>query len=377
MLVISVGFALSSCAVGKPAASTVSKSEVNGGVDNTPPAPVPSPPPTLPPKKIQWAVNGHLPAADTTQEVPALDRAVEMHFSMVRLDMSWAIVEPDPRNNIGVTGNWQVLDASVDQVFKRGMKPLAILGSTPTWASSNGAENGTLSVDGQAHFVEYVRAMVQRYQGKVEFYEIGNEPNLNVFWVGTADQYIDQLLIPARDIIKNFDPNLKVVGPALSNLLNSTIKIESFYQTLGVRQSTYKKDHNGQGFFDIISQHAYNTTPTDVAAEFTQGRLTCILGICIKKRESLLKIFSDNGFDKEPIWLDEFGWATTAGDANSEETQGKYLLETLQRLAPVPRLEAAFIYHLWDDPRIANDFGVLKSDYQPKHAYDYLRNSSP
>lgn len=320
--------------------------------------------------KMFWGVNAHLPATDTTQAVPALDRAVEMHMSYVRLDMRWDIVEPTSRSNIQQAGEWQVLDASVAQAVQRGLRPLLILGAAPAWASTNGGENGTLTAEGKTHFVEYVRAMALRYQGQVEYFEVGNEPNLNQFWIGTTDEYIDQLLLPSIQAIKSINPNLKIVGPSLSGLLSADIKVEDFFRRLGERQTA-----EGKRFFDIISHHAYSDTPAGIIDDLTKGRKSCYLSYCITQRESILKILSDNGFSTEPIWLDEFGW-TSATDAEAE-VQGQKVLETLQKLAAVPRIEAAFVYHLSDDPRIAKDYGLLKSDHTPKKSYYHLRDARP
>jgi len=134
----------------------------------------------------------------------------------------------------------------------------------------------------------------------------------------------------------------------------------------------------GQKFFDIISHHTYNSNPDGVVAEFTKGRVTCYVVVCITQREPILKIFADNGFDTEPVWLDEFGWETKHADQSTEETQGKYLVEALEKLRSVPRIEAAFIYHITDDPRFPEgDYGVLRADSTPKRAYYYLKDASP
>ncbi len=106
-----------------------------------------------------------------------------------------------------------------------------------------------------------------------------------------------------------------------------------------------------------------------------KGRETCFL-FCIKQRDAILKILNDNGFTSEPIWLDEFGWISnsTPGD---QQTQANKTMDTLARLATIPRMKAAILYHLSDDPRVDSDYGLLFSDGSPKEVFYRLRDSSP
>jgi hypothetical protein len=53
----------------------------------------------------------------------------------------------------------------------------------------------------------------------LDYFEIWNEPDLKEFWTGTADDYVKLYRTTAR-MIKQYDANLKVGGPAISNVFN-------------------------------------------------------------------------------------------------------------------------------------------------------------
>ncbi len=88
---------------------------------------------------------------------------------------------------------------------------------------------------------------------------------------------------------------------------------------------------------------------------------------------SLTKIFKNNGFATEPVWLTEFGWVSGRGDAD-QERQANKIIEAINQLSRVPRMENVFIYHLQDDPRADSDYGLLFSDSTPKKVYYRLRD---
>ncbi|MDD2857073.1 MAG: hypothetical protein PHU75_00205 [Candidatus Nanopelagicales bacterium] len=62
-------------------------------------------------------------------------------------------------------------------------------------------------------WLDFVRHGVQRYAWQVTAYEIGNEPNLTLFWRGKPEQ-MAEMMSRAAAIIHEEDPNALVVAPA-------------------------------------------------------------------------------------------------------------------------------------------------------------------
>jgi hypothetical protein len=317
-------------------------------------------------------VNVHLPATNPTDPVPILDRAVEMRLSWGRMDFRWDFVEPNPVDDVATQGNWVVMDSTVAALHDRGMQILAIIQGPAGWATTGGVEDSPLNTTGQDHYIRFVRAVAERYKGVIDHYEIFNEPNLGANWPNKVDVYVDQLLIPAREVMKSVDSSIQVLGPVLANNMVATIKLETFVQQLGKRQKTYTAS-TGQKFFDEISQHVYATTAQGVVDDLTKGRAWCLWIFCFQTREPILKIYSENGFD-EPLFLTEFGWVASHDPADQDK-QGQLLVDTINKLNQVPQLQVGFIYEIEDDPRsTGSDYGLLFSDGTPKSAYTYLKN---
>lgn len=62
---------------------------------------------------------------------------------------------------------------------------------------------------------KYVGRVVDRYRSIIRHWEIWNEPYFKYYWKGTAEEYV-KLVATAKDVIKQIDPNLKIVGGVLS-----------------------------------------------------------------------------------------------------------------------------------------------------------------
>lgn len=294
----------------------------------------------------------------------ALDRIPEMRIRIVRTGVTWADIEPTfetpPRYE------WGTADAIVAEHKSRGTTILWGFFGTPEWASEKGGLNGVpKDAVARERFREFVRAVVERYKDDIQYFEVWNEPNLERFWIGSVDEYIDYWLIPVHEEVKRVDQNKKVIGPGLA-LLNSSarIQVDDFFKVLGWREA--------HRYLDAISQHAYEGKPSGIVEQFERGDYQCLWFFCWKKRDSLYEIYERTGFGNHPIWLTEFGWRT---DKVSETRQAEYIVETLQLLAYRPRFYAAIIYELKDgpSPQYEEKYGLLRDDSTPKAVAAALR----
>ena len=138
-------------------------------------------------------------------------------FGSLRLwdsGVCWYQLQPAPDK-----WQWAQLDLRVAQAEAAGQDILYVLGQTPTWASSN--PNDTISPYCEgcnynpkdlAHWETYVRAVVQRYKGRIAYYELWNEPNFNLFYNQPADS-LRLLADVTFRIITTEDSNARVVSP--------------------------------------------------------------------------------------------------------------------------------------------------------------------
>jgi hypothetical protein len=292
-----------------------------------------------------------------------LDWVTEVGASWVRTGVGWEFIEPELTEP--PTYNWEVADKIINDCRVRNLKILWGLPYTPKWASDNGQSNGVpRSPVAQDHWRRFVRATAERYRNDIDYYDPWNEPNNEKFWLGTVDEYVAYILKPAWEEIKAVDPNKKIVGPALKLTRGSRIKVEDFFWRLGLLHASR--------YIDIIGQNVYQDEPEDVTDQFEKGDYECFWIFCLKKRDSLFKIYRKAGFEKHMIWINEFGWRS---DKVGEGHQAKYIVETLGRISRRPRFTNAFIYELQDDPRFQPKWGIMKSDGSPKKTYWQLRDT--
>jgi len=133
-----------------------------------------------------------------------------MGAGWIRIDMSWADVQPENAS----TYNWSGLDSVVAAASARHIKILAILDYTPAWASVAGCTDGSKCAPASdAQFATYASAAVSRYMPQgVQDWEIWNEPNLEGSWqpAPSAEDYT-QLLEASYTAIKKVEPSATVI----------------------------------------------------------------------------------------------------------------------------------------------------------------------
>lgn len=114
--------------------------------------------------------------ADLPGWLDAMDAYVGDKKPIIRLDLDWWYVQPEPT----ATLHWDHLDPLVDAAAARGMRVLLVLAYSPPWANGHPGEGGwfpTSDVD----WTGIVARTVAHFGGKVAAYEVWNEPNLASF----------------------------------------------------------------------------------------------------------------------------------------------------------------------------------------------------
>ncbi len=177
-----------------------------------------------------------------TTGLPALEVAPEFHapvdvaagfHRLWDMKVAWKDVNPSP----GVF-DWSILDKRINEALTSAGSPrvLYVMGLTPQWAAANpGAGDprwgaGTASPPATiSTWTSYVEAVVSRFGGKIDAYEIWNEANLSTFWQGSPQQLADMTKV-AYDIIKAGDPSATVLTPSVTTRLQgSAYRFNSSY----------------------------------------------------------------------------------------------------------------------------------------------------
>lgn len=306
------------------------------------------------------------------QRAQVLDQFKAAGASWVRIDVSWAMLQPTSRDSFDL--NWGVpfVDRVINMATSRGLKPLITLWMTPAWANG-GAGDRTLPTDPN----DYARAAAwaaARWAGKVPAWEIWNEPNEPSYMTGTDPVAYTRLLRATYPAVKAANPAAKVVfgGPAS----NDSAWIAQAYAA------------GAQGSFDVMATHPYMAIadlPPSVPDDGTPYNFTHLAGV--------YDLMVRNGDGGKPIWATEFGWSShpnAGGEANwnrgvTEQQQGDYLVQALD----LARRTMPYVTNLfWYTDRNTtggnvqqNNYGLLNYDLTPKPAYfavkAYLQAQSP
>lgn len=124
------------------------------------------------------------------------------YYRLWDMKVAWRDVNPAP----GVF-DFSILDRRIAQVESWGGKPIMVLGLTPQWAAADPSAGdprwgaGTASPPADIeNWRLYVRAIVQRYGGRIGAYEMWNEANLQTFWTGSAQQMADMVRVATEEI---------------------------------------------------------------------------------------------------------------------------------------------------------------------------------
>ncbi|GAB3899416.1 hypothetical protein GCM10029964_085320 [Kibdelosporangium lantanae] len=119
--------------------------------------------------------------------------------------------------------DWSVLDRLVGGAERAGLPVLFVFGGTPRWAAPSGPAgpypDGSSSAppDSTADWEAYVRAVVQRYRGRISSYELWVLANDRRFYSGSVETLVD-MTRRASTLVRAADPQATVVCPGMGQL---------------------------------------------------------------------------------------------------------------------------------------------------------------
>lgn len=130
----------------------------------------------------------------------------------------WANLEPK-RGEF----DWRALDRIVAGAEQSGLPPLLVLGGTPDWAAPEGRkapyDDGSRAAppDILADWDRFVGALVQRYRGRLDGYELWALANDPKFYTGSTETLVE-MTRRAEKIIRAGDPAATIVCPSMGRL---------------------------------------------------------------------------------------------------------------------------------------------------------------
>ncbi|GAC1649347.1 MAG: hypothetical protein NVS4B8_22930 [Herpetosiphon sp.] len=286
------------------------------------------------------------------------------------------------------------LDKVVEAAKAKNLKIMFSVLASPSWATSNGG-SGLPSRQHFGDFASFLTRLAQKYQGKVQAFEIWNEQNYakeNAGTVAPASYYVD-LLAVAYDALKTVDQNIIVVAgaptPTATNRNDIAVDDLIYFDQMFANPKFWAKS-------DVVGAHFSGTlNPPDAYAPNGPGPgWQGNSEFYFTRAEELHKHMVQSGFGDRQVWLTEFGWATTNttpgyeyGKFNSLQAQANYMRRALERgrIDYAPWIGGMFAWNLnfsitadpqkpFDQQDETSAFSILNSDWSPRPAYQAIQD---
>jgi hypothetical protein len=299
-------------------------------------------------------------------------------FSAVVLSAVW-------RQGATVQGDLPPLQRAVQAAVANGIQPLIAVYQT--------SGNTPSSPDDRAAFASYAAGLA-RALPSVHAVLVGNEPNLNLFWLpqfGTGGEdsaaaSYEQLLAATYDALKAVNSNLTVIGGSLAphggDDPTSTRPTHSPTAFIRDMAAAYKASGRTHPIMDAISVHVYGETSL-VPPTFAHPRTTSIGIADYDKLVALLGSSFDGTAQpgsKLPIVYGEYGVETTVPPEKQSlytgreivptvdpATQARFYRQAVDLARSQPTVTMLFIFHVFDEPRLEGlQTGVRWVDGTPK-----------
>ncbi len=351
-------------------ASVVSANDANGGKyivfgsgAQNPTQPPPPPPPAASAPARLWGVQIHsVPPTDTTENLMRdLDAAKDLGATVVRAPISWRGVEWSGKGQYDeryLAG----MDALMQGAYARGIKVIATIADTPTWASPGGTWNAIpTDMGGIGDFARFMTSRYKsQYPGVIAATEAWNEPNVsgNLLSSDVPRDYT-AMVKSVYTGTKAGDPSVPVLAGSLS------------YADTGFMSQLYAKGIKGS--YDGVAIHPYSDTsdPTNmnIVHSFKGGI------------ESFHAAQTAAG-DVTPLWITEFGWTTSssAGGVTLQQ-QSDYSVAAYDVMKPYSYILAGTLYQIRDqkeDPASHEDnFGLMHNNFTQRPAYTTVKAKLP
>jgi hypothetical protein len=237
-------------------------------------------------------------------------------FRWVKQEFAWREIEGASKG----TFDWGRTDRVMNQIDAHGLKVIARLGVQPEWAGGGYPEVGP--PNNLQDFADFVAAVATRYKGRIDAYQIWNEPNLAREWGNrppNAAEYTE-MLKAAYEAIKAVDPYPIIISAGLApTTRNDDVARPDTYYI----QEMY--DAGAKPYFDALGAHGagYASPPETDPAEVARTPGLANPGdfkpennvpeelrrvYCFRHVEDVRQVMVDNGDADKQIVLLEFGW---------------------------------------------------------------------
>ena len=320
-----------------------------------------------------------------------VEMAREAGLGWAKQQFAWAEIEPQRKGEfvepVGGQSSWIKFDQIVDLYRENGLQVIARLDWAPAWArpADTRAETPPTRLE---DYGDFVYAFVEHFQGRVQYIQIWNEPNIYPEW---GEQAVDpvaytQMLKIAYERAKQADPNITVLSAPLAPTLGELHPEPGKWRSMPDLDYLEAMYRAGAGrYFDILSANSFgfDLPPEDPPAPDVLN---------FRRVELLREIMERYGDDGKAIWFNEYGWNAAPesfGDSAliwkrvSEEKQAEYTLRGIayaQENWPWAGVFAIWYFRQTGQQYSTDDaayyFRMVDIDFTPRRVYDAVQDAT-
>ncbi len=276
---------------------------------------------------------------DTTDR--DLKLAKEAGFTWVKQRFEWRNIEKTRKNAF----EWNEPDRIVDAINTAGLGIIARIDNQPDWARRDKIFPASGPPDKIEDWKDFVQQLADRYKGKIQAYEVWNEPNLSREWGNArpdAQAYAELLRVSYQEI-KRLDKDAVVITAGLSPTSEQSDR--------AIANRVYLQElyaHGAKASFDMLGVHApgFKAAPETDPAEIARTpdlnnndpspeEFRRVYGF--RHVEDMRQIMVQNGDEAKQIALMELGWTSDPRPNSpyrwhsvSEEQKADYLVRAFR-----------------------------------------------
>lgn len=294
---------------------------------------------------------------DAATRGKVLDKLADSGATYVRLDISWAMIQPQ-RGSYDMGWGVPRVDTVLDEIRARDLKVLAMFWLSPDWATSGGSDRNL--PDDYTDYTRALRWAGERWGGQVDAWEIWNEPNSDYYIEMPDPAEYARFLCRAYPVAKQVDPSAPVL---FGGMMYADQNWLADAYAAGIK-----------GCFDIFGVHPY-MAPSDAPPDLPDTGDIWRLSHLHVLRDTMLS----NG-DNSPVWITEFGWSDYDHPKKAdpwrlgvdETRQAQYAVQMMRLLRDeYPYVRKAFWYKEFGkagDPH-HDGYALLRDDFTPRMVY--------
>ncbi|HEX2515307.1 MAG TPA: cellulase family glycosylhydrolase [Chloroflexota bacterium] len=345
----------------------------------------PPPPRTVPHTDLNpWGTNTFLhKEVETWKKQQTFKMIQEAGIGWVKQQFPWEEIEQPRKGEFFDRkynhSTWDKFDELVKLAESAGVQLIARLDRPPAWARAD-KNRPESPPERYEDFGDYVAALATRYKGKVNHFQLWNEPNLGEEWTGKADppDYV-RLLKIGYEKVKEANPEAVV--------LSAPLAINNEQGPLHLNEIDFLDQMYGAGagpFFDVMSANAYgmDKPPTDPPNKAVLN---------FRRVELLRQVMEKHGDANKAVWFNEFAWNASPKEMPADELRWQRVTEKQQADWTVEGVQRArrdwpwagvfctwYFRQVGDIPPAKSEyyFRLVDPDFTPRPVYTAVKQAA-